>query len=809
MEGFIMIEIKEEGRQSATATDSQSYLTTLAFFHNFHCDLPIRDQVVIFWESHTNNPTDRERIRSTMDLVPKMFDMVTCEKYEVRTGFLSRYNYLEKPLADSSVYELQEAVIKGEEEQSGWIERCSPKLPAFSQINWQECISSRKNPYFAECHRILKEKVTNDEKFAKAYKESSEAYAIKRHTNLKNGLDYLIEENAWIMSLPRLYPDKHIYIIHVGNVTDSTMILFSEFEYLRKSAQLMFPSFTHKEFASMSDFKLEYETKKNFGYYLNSFNSKEKHVSKADLQKKILEEQAERELLANIISELPGHIYWMNSKYNYVGCNKLQAKHLGLGSPKEIIGKTVFDFLSPKDAAKHNNINKLIIERGKSYSGEEKVSIDGEIRTYLSTKAPLLNHSGVRVGLLGVSVDVTDRKNAEKLREQNRQKVYELEKQKEAQAIAESVAHDIRSPLLILSFISQRNSLPEKEDSILKSAIASIDRILSELLSKYNLSDGDVSEFEREKYVCVQTALREVMRLARYQYSEKGIVLEYLENSLSAPSNGVAEEAKKESDFIFLEGDYSDFCRMMFNLINNAVEATETSCDNSEIGRKNGLIEIAVKWVVSEVDQKRRITIFVSDNGKGMPSEVVNKIIKEMDVPTTKEHGHGLGLKQVIDTVKKMNGKLEVKSEEGVGTCFELSFDICNTPKWFCDRIDLKKGDTLVIIDDDPAIFSVWTDCLRGMKESICVRYFTDGKEGMDFLTGCEDMDSTFLIADYDLKGQEMTGMDIIQNMKMESRSLLVTGTHISLVKNFKKENDNLRVFTKNEGIEKIRITVN
>lgn len=118
-----------------------------------------------------------------MDLIPKIFDMATCEKYEIRTGFLSRYNYLEKPLSDSSVYELQEAIIKGEEEQTGWIERCSPSLPAFSQVNWQECISSRKNPFFSKCREILTEKVATDESFSKAYRESSEAYAIKRHTN--------------------------------------------------------------------------------------------------------------------------------------------------------------------------------------------------------------------------------------------------------------------------------------------------------------------------------------------------------------------------------------------------------------------------------------------------------------------------------------------------------------------------------------------------------------------------------------------------------------------------------------------------
>ncbi|MDR1434532.1 hypothetical protein [Candidatus Endomicrobiellum devescovinae] len=119
---------------------------TVASFRNLPTLVPIKNSVVIFWESHTKNPNDKMRIQSTIDLIPKKFDLATCEGYEVRTGYLSRYNYLPKPKENSKIEELEEAIVKGEEEQVSWIKRCKPNLERFTQVNWQECVSKLKNP---------------------------------------------------------------------------------------------------------------------------------------------------------------------------------------------------------------------------------------------------------------------------------------------------------------------------------------------------------------------------------------------------------------------------------------------------------------------------------------------------------------------------------------------------------------------------------------------------------------------------------------------------------------------------------------
>ncbi|MDR3306344.1 MAG: hypothetical protein LBS61_01510 [Endomicrobium sp.] len=107
---------------------------TVASFRNLPTLSPVKDSVVIFWESHTKNPDDKRKIQSTIDLIPKKFDLSTCENYEVRTGYLSRYNYLSKPKEDSQIEELEEAIVKGEEEQVQWIKRCKPNLGDFTQV---------------------------------------------------------------------------------------------------------------------------------------------------------------------------------------------------------------------------------------------------------------------------------------------------------------------------------------------------------------------------------------------------------------------------------------------------------------------------------------------------------------------------------------------------------------------------------------------------------------------------------------------------------------------------------------------------
>lgn len=117
----------------------------------------------------------------------------------------------------------------------------------------------------------------------------------------------------------------------------------------------------------------------------------------------------------HMIAMMPGHIYWKDRDGVYQGCNNLQAANLGLPSRQAIVGKTDFD-LSPKEKAEAFwQVDQEIMRSGEEKEIEEVVAnVDGSISTVLSKKVPLYDLKNKEVvGILGISVDITDKKEAE------------------------------------------------------------------------------------------------------------------------------------------------------------------------------------------------------------------------------------------------------------------------------------------------------------------------------------------------------------------------------------------------------------
>lgn len=100
----------------------------------------------------------------------------------------------------------------------------------------------------------------------------------------------------------------------------------------------------------------------------------------------------------------------VNGRFQYV--NSALAHLLGRRA-ESILGKTLTDFFSPKMAAIITAKEKTILETGEPQSIEETLGIGGVRRHHLSTKGPLRNHRGEVIGLVCISHDITERKQAE------------------------------------------------------------------------------------------------------------------------------------------------------------------------------------------------------------------------------------------------------------------------------------------------------------------------------------------------------------------------------------------------------------
>lgn len=123
--------------------------------------------------------------------------------------------------------------------------------------------------------------------------------------------------------------------------------------------------------------------------------------------------------LNTILENLPELVYWKDKNYIYQGCNKRAAEFLNLSSPAEIIGKTDHDLGWNEEHLKSILlVDHSIIDKGIDSIVEDIIPINGTIKFFLTSKAPLRNSKGEIIGILGISADITDRKKLkEELRE--------------------------------------------------------------------------------------------------------------------------------------------------------------------------------------------------------------------------------------------------------------------------------------------------------------------------------------------------------------------------------------------------------
>jgi two-component system, NtrC family, sensor histidine kinase AtoS len=110
-----------------------------------------------------------------------------------------------------------------------------------------------------------------------------------------------------------------------------------------------------------------------------------------------------------------------------------------------------------------------------------------------------------------------------------------------------------------------------------------------------------------------------------------------------------------------IDGDYRALEQVFTNLINNAIEAMESS---------GGMLSIKIRNA-TEGEEQPHIEVSISDTGPGIPAELREKIFEPFF--TTKQHGTGLGLAIVKRIVTAHKGSIFVNSILG-GTNFVVQF---------------------------------------------------------------------------------------------------------------------------------------
>ncbi len=124
----------------------------------------------------------------------------------------------------------------------------------------------------------------------------------------------------------------------------------------------------------------------------------------------------QREMLHNVIDNLPLGIFWKDRDSRFLGCNRRVLNDASLSDFNEIIGKTDFELPWRDKAADYQADDRFVITSGPKLDIEEKLTRGDGSTIWLRTgKVPLLRNKKV-VGVLGFYEDITERQQQEQER---------------------------------------------------------------------------------------------------------------------------------------------------------------------------------------------------------------------------------------------------------------------------------------------------------------------------------------------------------------------------------------------------------
>jgi two-component system, cell cycle sensor histidine kinase and response regulator CckA len=384
----------------------------------------------------------------------------------------------------------------------------------------------------------------------------------------------------------------------------------------------------------------------------------------------------------------------------------------GLGlEPGQMVGQSVFDVCAAAPG--------LAVAVRRCLAGEElfeAVEVAGLIFENLYT--PMRDEAGAISGVLGVAIDVTERRRAENEQSKLKAQLLQVQKLESLGLLAGGIAHDFNNILMpilgassmALLTIPRENPAYREIEAVVAGArrAATLTRQMLAYSGKAHVEIRaiDLSRHVREIATLLETTVPKKVRLR-------------LELAPGLPA---------------IEADAAQIQQVVMNLVINGAEA---------IGDKQGTVLVSTGR--QQLDEARIAGLFaadglspgvyvfleVEDSGHGMDDATKEKIFDPFF--TTKFTGRGLGLAAVLGIVRTHKGAIDVHSKFEKGTSFKVFLPAAQQPAASERRrsvLDYRGKGLVLVIDDDAGVRTTMRAMLEHFGFSVIVAQ--DGQAGVE-----------------------------------------------------------------------------
>jgi two-component system, LuxR family, sensor kinase FixL len=320
-----------------------------------------------------------------------------------------------------------------------------------------------------------------------------------------------------------------------------------------------------------------------------------------------------------------------------------------LGSPAP--GKTALeDFicrLHPDDRDRVRHTIDDAIQSGADFDSEYRLTLPDGIVRWMSTRGSVhFDDAGKPARLLGISIDITGRKQAELDAQRDRAELSHLSRVALMGEMSASIAHELNQPLAgILSNAAAGQRFIDKGDVNL--------REISELLGDI-IADG-------RRASDVMRGIRGMVKkgqVARRSVDLNEVVMDAVRMvSPDAVLRSCQVETSLDASLRAIEGDPVQLQQVLLNLVINAFDAMR---DTPVPGRK--------VVIATQSNSDATVRTSVRDYGAGIPEEMRDRVFDPF--LTTKNEGLGMGLAVVRSIVESHGGTITIENADGGGTRF-------------------------------------------------------------------------------------------------------------------------------------------